>query len=249
MKVESSSSGKEQQQACQGQPNSRFRHATRDGRCSCRRGIAGVFVISEPHESDAQWIGGDPHLNSLFCCCFYFLWWTRSEWWRRANCPKQSKRAAAPTAEKAKERERKHSKAKNWTDNDSSKSCDENSVSTYDLHAPFAASDAPPVRLTHSVGCISFVGKPNECKARRVTRDPYLRKTRKKMRKKDKKAKRQKEGKKQVPGTTSEKKRSAPCDFSVVGKEGKTKATREAGQERPNTGDGQGSRGRGGGGR
>lgn len=47
-------------------------------------------------------------------------------------------------------------------------------VSTYDLDTPLSAGNAPPVHLAHSVGSVAVVGKPNEGKTRRVTRDPHL---------------------------------------------------------------------------
>lgn len=33
-------------------------------------GIAGIFVVSEPHESKARWVAGDPHL--IFLVFFVF---------------------------------------------------------------------------------------------------------------------------------------------------------------------------------
>lgn len=49
-----------------------------------------------------------------------------------------------------------------------------NEVFTYDLNPPLSSGDAPPVDLANGVGGISVVGKPDESKARGVTRDPHL---------------------------------------------------------------------------
>ena len=48
---------------------------------------------------------------------------------------------------------------------------------TYDLNPPLPASDAPPVDLAHRIGGVSLVTEPNERKARRVTRNPHLRRS------------------------------------------------------------------------